>query len=1058
MKKSTKFSITLVGTTLLGNSPVADITSPADNPTAHTPQNVANDSFLSKLGIPADLRIARGATWRDNREGDTKPLSAASNDNLANAIPITALPYTSTSEASQTSQSLETNEILPSCNASGTAGYGTIWYQYTPTHDHTVVITTYSKNLSVWTGTTQSLTELACGSSGVAWNGSSRLALDLTAGTTYYINLGIVATLKETWLEVKELMQAPNDNLANATLITSLPYQTQQQAQWATTETLEKNASCEWGIPQNSVWYQYTPTTDQTVAWESTGSDSWTRPGLSLWYGTNQPLTELSCELVYYTSFLLSKLTAGTTYYLKVAPTNFFGLFNFSLFVSVPPTNDNLTNATVIPALPYSNTSQEVFGSTHEDLEVSSRCGEGNADGSVWYQYTPPKNQAVEFSVPSGSYLSVWHGTTHPLTELTCVSSYWNPVTVLLKLTVDTTYYIKVSGPSNQKTSVFFKATEVTLPNDNLTNATVIPTLPYSNTALETFESTREDLELLGSCGGETDAYGSVWYQYTPTKNQAVKFWARSEPFPIILSVWSGTTHPLTELTCFSPSYNPSATPGPPDYGFTGESKLNLTAGTSYYIKVSSLSNQKPSVSFTATEITPPSNDDLAKATVIPALPYGHSQNTQGATTEPNEVNEFNYEPNAGGCGEGYFIYGFGYSVRYQYTSSVWYQYTPDHDQLVEFDTLGSNYDTVLSVWTGTTHPLTPLTCNNNEYGGVLSQTNLKLTVDTTYYIKVGSRMSLYDGDNGGILNLYAQEVLPPSNDNLDQTIPITALPYTHQQNTQGASLEAKEVMASCAKSNMGTSVWYTYTPATSQTVILDTQTSSYDTVLSVWTGNSPPLTEIACHNDLSASNLQSKLSVALTAGTTYSINVSSDHSPYSPVSAGTLNLTVTANDLQLSPLGPANMIDALGNPVTSSTEVWGGISVNGSAYQAQVIENLSDEVEVWGKMKVDPNYVGQTAETVVYAIYKSSALVPEEYFYMVDNRYSIYPWDQNPANLMALQTVRLAAEQWQAIYRGRFPVPGVIDLFWGYRLADGTVVTNSQGLRVTINRQVNQY
>ncbi len=954
-------------------------------------------------------------------------LLPADNDNLANAIQVATLPYTSANPYLWQSQTLETSETPPSCALNG---YASVWYQYTPTINQTVSFAADAPVLSIWNGTTHPLTEITCNNSMAS--GSPSFPLDLIAGTTYYVNLGIPDSSAGTrTLNISELTQAGNDDWANATLITTLPYEGKQQAQWASAEEQEVTSSCEWEEQQSSVWYQYTPTTDQMISLEGTTLEEtvWSYPTkemtVSVWNGTGHPLTELNCERFGSgdnTPFLL-RLTAGTTYSFKVT-TQPSGVLDFVLSVSpvTPPTNDNLATATVIPTLPYSNTSQEVFGSTNEDQELSSGCGESG--GSVWYQYTPTQNQTVVLSGLSewSVTVSVWTGTTHPLTELTCLGSG-----NLLKLTAGTTYFIKVSVPSNQKSLVSFEATEVTPPsNDDLANATVISTLPYSNTSQEVFGSTNEDQELSSGCG---ESGGSVWYQYTPTQNQTVVLSGLSE-WSVTVSVWTGTTHPLTELTCLGSGV-----------------LLKLTAGTTYFIKVSVPSNQKSLVSFEATEVTLPSNDDLVNATVIPTLPYGHSQSTQWATAELGEVS---YEQaTSESCGGSW---GWAY-----FEDSVWYQYTPDHDQLVEFDTLGSSYNTVLSIWTGTAHPLTALVCNDDEYGVFLSQANLKLTAHTTYYIRVNSGASWNGSDIGGMLNFYAQEVLPPSNDNLAQAISITSLPYIHRQNTQGASLETEEMTASCAKSETGMSVWYKYTPTTSETVRLDTQTSSYDTVLSVWTGQ--PLTEIACHEDLSATDSQSKLIVTLTAGTTYLMNVSGTRNDYYlPISSGNLVLTVTANDLELTSLGLANMIDALGNPVTSSTEFLGGMSVNGNAYQVEVVQNLADEVEIWGKMTVDPNHVGQTADVVVYASYQSSTLASEEYFYMVDNRYSIYVWDQNPANLMALQTVRLAPEQWQALYRGRFQVPGVLNIFWGYRLADGTVVTSGQGLQVMIHRQVSQY
>jgi hypothetical protein len=71
-------------------------------------------------------------------------------------------------------------------------------------------------------------------------------------------------------------------------------------------------------------------------------------------------------------------------------------------------------------------------------------------------------------------------------------------------------------------------------------------------------------------------------------------------------------------------------------------------------------------------------------------------------------------------------------------------------------------------------------------------------------------------------------------------------------------------------------SLWYTYVPQAPGTLNLDTLTSSYDTVLSVYTkdGNGQ-LQEVACNDDVASGEFQSSLSLPnLTGGTTYYIMV----------------------------------------------------------------------------------------------------------------------------------------------------------------------------------------
>lgn len=102
-----------------------------------------------------------------------------------------------------------------------------------------------------------------------------------------------------------------------------------------------------------------------------------------------------------------------------------------------------------------------------------------------------------------------------------------------------------------------------------------------------------------------------------------------------------------------------------------------------------------------------PPNDNLDSAINIPSLPYSNTQDTTDSTTEPSE----------------------GYPVCAYSEASVWYQYSPSVDEEIVFDTYGSDYDTVLGIWTGDQHPLTRVTCNDNGTGDTLqSQLNAELT------------------------------------------------------------------------------------------------------------------------------------------------------------------------------------------------------------------------------------------------------------------------------------------------------------------------------------------
>lgn len=126
----------------------------------------------------------------------------------------------------------------------------------------------------------------------------------------------------------------------------------------------------------------------------------------------------------------------------------------------------------------------------------------------------------------------------------------------------------------------------------------------------------------------------------------------------------------------------------------------------------------------------PPANDDIATPMAIGSLPYTNTQITGGATTAGDDP--------AFTC-----IGGQGYK-------SVWYRYTPGANQAVTWDTFGSDYDTVLAIWTGNRGNLVSVGCNDDT-SGIQSQVTLGMTAGVSYYIEVASY-----GLTSGNLTLHA--------------------------------------------------------------------------------------------------------------------------------------------------------------------------------------------------------------------------------------------------------------------------------------------------------------
>jgi hypothetical protein len=133
----------------------------------------------------------------------------------------------------------------------------------------------------------------------------------------------------------------------------------------------------------------------------------------------------------------------------------------------------------------------------------------------------------------------------------------------------------------------------------------------------------------------------------------------------------------------------------------------------------------------TATASTQFQNDTCASATVVSSLPYSGGELTSGATTDASDP-----YPSCGNRNR---------------AKSVWYRFTASGSGLLTASTSGSNYDTILSVYTGSCAALSPLTCND-DYSGVTSQVSYTTVAGTTYYFLVTS----YAGTGGTLIfNLH---------------------------------------------------------------------------------------------------------------------------------------------------------------------------------------------------------------------------------------------------------------------------------------------------------------
>ena len=130
-----------------------------------------------------------------------------------------------------------------------------------------------------------------------------------------------------------------------------------------------------------------------------------------------------------------------------------------------------------------------------------------------------------------------------------------------------------------------------------------------------------------------------------------------------------------------------------------------------------------------------------------------------------------------------------------------------------------------------------------------------------------------------------------------------------------------------------------------------------------------------------------------------------------------------------------------------------GGSSVNDGNFKLQNELSRSDSITIYSRIQVEPAHVGLRAEILICAAYKpltSSRRKP--LFYMIDTEDDIHLWDEEIANLVTFREIESLGEiEDIEIYSGIFNFTGVLNIYFGYRLEDGTVVYNLKTIDATI-------
>lgn len=518
--------------------------------------------------------------------------------------------------------------------------------------------------------------------------------------------------------------------------------------------------------------------------------------------------------------------------------------------------NDEIASATVVSG-PGTYQQSDIFCATSNVTDPTQ--GNGGSSNSVWFSYTPANDIIITLDANSSTYfayIGVYDaGTLSPINggagSLTLSLSAGE--SVLIMVTADLPF--QVVDPTTLVLTITEEVTCTPIVNDAFSGAIAVAdggvyTEPL--VACATAEAPNQ------ACGSSSAAEYSTWFSYTAGGSDEV------------FSVNTFGSSYDTVLEIFDAADNLIGCND--DSGGLQSSLVEaLTAGQSIKIRASAYSSGScnPSLSASCTQVVnvninpvntcgPVPNDEAAGAIVVPLLdsnPYTNTQNdircaTSNAVSPVDPVQD-------------------GDSTR-----SVWYAYTVGPiDEDLNAQTFGANYSTALGAYTLSGGVFTPVVVN--PFGGV----DFTGTAGTTYYFQVTASDDTQIGTTTFLEFRLSKDFVCPvvANDEAAGAFPILAGQTLAQSSDEirCASFNfdpALDPDRTCVEVTPHNSVWYAFTPSTSQVFNVTTNGSEYDTVLTLH--DSASLAETACDNNGSVFYPASSLTFNAVAGTTYYIRV----------------------------------------------------------------------------------------------------------------------------------------------------------------------------------------
>jgi hypothetical protein len=710
--------------------------------------------------------------------------------------------------------SVSGNNCLATTEVNEPSGYATVWYRWTAPSNGCFEFNTsgsrFDTVLCLYTGTNLTgLSTVGCIDDAPGLSLSSRVTFVATSNVVYRVRIGgFVADSMGNYVLNWRVSPPPvNDHFTNATVLFG---------SFGPVGGNNCGATSDSGEPLNSgrtVWWKWVSPSNDCAFFSTSGSSFDTL--LSVFTGPSLASLELlkanDDESPNVTSSRVEfQSQAGATYWIRVD--GFSGDIGEIILTwghdFTPPVNDNFTNATII--------SGATGASAGNNCNATNQAGESFFSGgrTIWWRWTPPVTGCYSFDTAGSTfdtYVTVYRGTNLAgLTRITYNDDFQDlgyQSRVYFDATNGVVYYIRVEGYTQDDVGDVVLNRSQALPpaNDNFINATIVSgVFGYASAH---------------NCGATTQvgepiqpATKTVWWRWTAPADARYVFYLSNPTFDTGLCVYGGSA--ITNLNSIGCAQYPSA-----NYYVS----FCASAGEEYYIRAGSTGTGDGGLTLAWGSLAV-DNDNFTNAFPISGIPGTTNGLNCGATQEAGEPLHF---------GE---VAGL--------SPTIWYTWIAPGNDCVTFDTVGSDFDTTLGIYTGNNPSNLTEIAYNDDIFGLSSLVEFKSEAGKKYWIRITS----WGFDSGSTVLSWYLNTLPPPNDNFASAIPLFGASGVFNGNNCNATIQAAEPFTN----DLGKTVWFQWSSTNQQAIIFDTLGSRLpDTRLWVYRGSAlSDLVPVAFNDD----------------------------------------------------------------------------------------------------------------------------------------------------------------------------------------------------------------